>query len=135
MKQDISFQFETIELLEFSMMTPNKGVESKTQYKLDINIEHRFNIEYNRIFVIVSIDIIDENNDAGLSSFKISCIYKIKNLREFIDDNRVSLPEEMITTLNSISLSTCRGILFSSLKGTFLHNVILPIIDPLSLNQ
>ena len=99
MKQDISFQFETIELLEFSMMTPNKEVESKTQYKLDINIEHRFNIEYNRIFVIVSIDIIDENDDAGLSSFKISCVYNIKDLNEFVNDNKLSLPDEMITTL------------------------------------
>lgn len=135
MKQNISFQFETIELLEFSMITPDKEVEAKTQYKLDINIEHRFNIEYNRIFVIVSIDIIDENNDAKLSSFKISCVYNIKDLNEFVNDNKLSLPDEMITTLNSISLSTCRGILFSSLKGTFLHNVILPIIDPLNFNQ
>ncbi len=135
MKQNISFQFETIELLEFSMITPDKEVEAKTQYKLDINIEHRFNIEYNRIFVILSIDIIDENNDAKLSSFKISCVYNIKDLNEFVNDNKLSLPDEMITTLNSISLSTCRGILFSSLKGTFLHNVILPIIDPLNFNQ
>ena len=117
------------------MITPDKEVEAKTQYKLDINIEHRFNIEYNRIFVIVSIDIIDENNDAKLSSFKISCVYNIKDLNEFVNDNKLSLPDEMITTLNSISLSTCRGILFSSLKGTFLHNVILPIIDPLNFNQ
>ena len=135
MKQDISFQFETIELLEFSMITPNKEIELKTQYKLDINIEHRFKIEYNRIFVIVSIDIMDENDDTKLSSFKISCVYNVKDLNEFVDDNKLYLPDEMIAAMNSISLSTCRGILFSSLRGTFLHNVILPIIDPLSFNQ
>jgi uncharacterized protein YbbC (DUF1343 family) len=32
--------------------------------------------------------------------------------------------------LNSISLSTTRGAMFSTFKGTFLHGAVLPIIDP-----
>ena len=32
--------------------------------------------------------------------------------------------------LNSISLSTLRGAMFNHFKGTFLHEAILPVIDP-----
>jgi hypothetical protein len=32
--------------------------------------------------------------------------------------------------LNRISISTTRGAMFSTFKGTFLHAAILPIVDP-----
>ena len=42
----------------------------------------------------------------------------------------VDLPQEFITLLNSIALSTTRGVMFSQFRGTVLHNAILPIIAP-----
>jgi len=32
--------------------------------------------------------------------------------------------------VNSIALSTTRGLLFAQFRGTPLHNTILPLIDP-----
>ena len=45
------------------------------------------------------------------------------------------LPTDIIVTINSISISTIRGIMFSTFKGTYLHNAFLPIIDPKSFNS
>lgn len=43
---------------------------------------------------------------------------------------QVSFPDNILVTFNSISISTMRGLMFAQFKGTFLHNAILPIIDP-----
>jgi hypothetical protein len=40
------------------------------------------------------------------------------------------LPSGIIDLLNSVSVSTVRGMMFSAFKGTFLHNAVLPVIDP-----
>jgi hypothetical protein len=39
------------------------------------------------------------------------------------------LPRVELLEINSISMDTLRGIMFSKFMGTYLHNAILPIID------
>jgi hypothetical protein len=130
MDQNISFGIDGIELLEYSIISPDKVIESNTSFRFDMNIEHRFNIESKRIFVVVSIDIFIQNTDIKLCNSKISCIYNVPELDKFLVKDKIIFPNEFITTLNSISLSTCRGILFSLYRGTFLHTAILPVVDP-----
>jgi len=36
---------------------------------------------------------------------------------------------DVILDINELAISTTRGSLFSFLKGTYLHNAILPIIN------
>jgi len=50
-------------------------------------------------------------------------------MNKYIEGKDINLPSEFITTINSLSLSTSRGILFMLFRGTFLHSAILPIID------
>ena len=73
-----------------------------------------------------------KNKKTELGSIKVSCVYYIDNLTEFksTDNKQFDFPNDFISTVNSISISTARGIMFSQLKGTFLHNAILPILDP-----
>lgn len=130
MKQDISFGIEGIELLEYSIISPSKVFVPNTQFKFDMNVEHRFNIDSKRIFVVVAIDIFIQDTDIKLGNSKISCIYNVLELEKYLVNDKISFPNEFITTLNSISLSTCRGVLFTLFRGTFLHNAILPIVDP-----
>ena len=62
-------------------------------------------------------------------------IFEVENFADFINEENgdVNLPEILSNSLNSITLSTVRGLMFSGFKGTFLHNAILPVIDPNSL--
>ena len=45
------------------------------------------------------------------------------------------LPDGLADILNSVALSTARGIMFSEFKGTLLHHAFLPIVDVKSLNR
>ena len=131
--KDIQLQLKAIELLDFSINYPPKDKREGKKFNFNINLEHKINKERKLVFVITSIDIIHEDNETNLGSIKASCNFEIPNLDDFIESdqpNKINLPSETIDALNSISLSTIRGIMFSQFKGTFLHNAVLPIIDP-----
>lgn len=129
---NVNFQLKGIELLEFSLKNPQIPLNLERTYNFNINIEQRINNEEKLVIVITSVDLIHEEDQQCHASIKTSCIFVVENLENFTlpDSNVVNLPDQFVVTLNSISLSTTRGIMFSSFKGTFMHNVYLPIVNP-----
>jgi len=130
MDKNISFAASGIELLDYAIKTPNQAIAGGTPYRFDLNIEHRFNIEQKRVFVVVTVRVHADGIESELVSAKVSCIYDIANMENFVVGGKITFPRDFIFTLNSISLSTVRGVLFTLSRGTFLHNVILPVLDP-----
>jgi hypothetical protein len=83
--------------------------------------------------VIVHVEIKNDDHSVVLGSLSVSCIFEILNFEDVIKveaDGKVNIPQRLIETLNIISVSTTRGVMFSTFKGTFLHGAVLPIIDP-----
>ncbi|MDD4759571.1 MAG: hypothetical protein PHU66_02000 [Bacteroidaceae bacterium] len=130
MEQNVTFAAVGIELLEFAIKSYDKAIPENTPYKYNINLDHRFNISQKNMFVVASVEIFGGTEEVELCNAKISCIYNIDNLSDFVKEKKVELPEQFIVTVNSISLSTIRGVLFALFRGTHLHNLILPILDP-----
>lgn len=128
----ISFKIEAIELLEYSLNTPNDILSPELTYKFDMGIEHKISLDLKKIFVVCSFDVKSESDEFHFAHAKISCIYNFPNVEDFLNktSNKVKLPDTLGVTLNSISLSTSRGVLFTLFRGTFLHHAILPIVDP-----
>jgi hypothetical protein len=89
------------------------------------------------VFVTPSVEILSEDKKIILGSLKINCVFKFLELAEYCDSKtkKVKLPESIITTLNSIALSSCRGVMVSHFKGTILHSAILPLLDPSSFSM
>jgi hypothetical protein len=128
----ISFKIEAIELLEYSLNTPNYLPSQEVSYKFDMGIEHKISLDLKKIFVVCIFDIKSESTDEQFAHAKISCVYDLPELEKYYDtaNNKVKFPTTIGVTLNSISLSTSRGVLFTLFRGTFLHHAILPIVDP-----
>ena len=133
--KEITFQLKGIELLDVQLTHPEKPLPEKTTFHFDINLEHRINADNNLVIVICTISIVNEDKSTQLGLLKSSCIFEVTNMADFIDNNKkqINFPGGILTTLNSITISTVRGIMFSQFKGTFLHNALLPIINPQSL--
>jgi len=127
---NISFKIDAIELLDYSLSGKDKEIPSEAVFNFDINIEHRFDIQNNRIIAISNFKIFIEGIEGDVGRASISCIFNILEMSKYIDGNDITIPSEFITTINSLSLSTSRGILFMLFRGTFLHSAILPIINP-----
>ena len=130
----IGFQMKTIELLDTCLNSPIIPLAAETVFQFEINLEHRINIEKELVIVICSINIVNESKDYLFGKFSSSCVYEVKELSKYVnpETKALNLPDPFIVTLNSVSLSTTRGLMFSHFRGTFLHNALLPIIDPTS---
>ncbi|MBL0055351.1 MAG: hypothetical protein IPP31_03995 [Chitinophagaceae bacterium] len=128
----VDLQLKAIELLKGTINLPFETGVSFTSFSFNINIESKADAGNKLIFVIVDIEIKSENHKLILGSCG-SCIYSVHNFDEVITtetDGKIVIPKALVEILNSISLSTTRGIMFSTFKGTFLHNAFLPIVDP-----
>jgi len=131
-EKEITFQLKAIEILNLEMNHPESPIPPVTIYHFNLNLEQRLNPENKLVVIITKVDVLHEDKETKLASIKASCIFEITNFDDFVnkDSKQVSFPENAVVTLNSISISTVRGIMFSQFKGTFLHNAILPLIDP-----
>lgn len=131
-EEKIEFQLTNIEILESEIKAPSEPLPNNIIFSFDIALEQRFNVEQELIFVICDITTFpQENSEQKLGKYRSSCIFKVKNLKEYIAENKkINLSENFIITINSVALSTTRGLMFSFFKGTFLHGAILPLLDP-----
>jgi hypothetical protein len=130
-EKEITFQLKAIELLNFEMNHPENPLPPVLTYHFNLNLEQRLNPENKLVVIVTKVEVLHEDKQTKLASLRASCIFELTNFDDFInkDSKKVSFPENAIATLNSISISTVRGIMFSQFKGTFLHNAILPLID------
>lgn len=131
----VDLQLKSIELLKGSITLPSTPDVSLSNFNFNINMESKADATNKLLFVIVSVEIRSEDQNHIMGSLAASCIYGISNFDEIIKieaDGKLNIPQPLVEILNSISISTTRGIMFSTFKGTFLHNAFLPIIDPRS---
>jgi hypothetical protein len=125
----------SIELLKTSINLPPGPEVSLASFNFNLNLETRADATNKIIFVIASVEIKSEDQSNTLGSLVVSCIYNIDNFDEVVTveaDGKLDIPQQIIEILKSISISTTRGVMFSTFKGTFLHNAFLPIVDPRS---
>ncbi len=121
-----------IELLSSSLNRPDLVAKDQTAFLFGIMVMYEIAMEKKLIFVIANVNIqsLEEKKDVG--SISVSLIFEIENFAEvvtIIDDNNFKLTEAVKDVLNAISISTTRGVMFSTFKGTYLHNAILPVVD------
>ncbi len=134
----IDLQLKSIELLKGTISLPSVPEVSLNNFNFNINLDSKADANNKILFVIVSVDIRSEDQNHVLGSLVVSCIYSIVNFDEVVKieaDEKLDIPQPLVEILNSISISTTRGVMFSTFKGTFLHNAFLPIVDPRSFQQ
>jgi hypothetical protein len=134
----IDLQLKSIELLKGSINLPSVPEVSLNNFNFNISLESKADATNKFLFVIVSVEIRSEDQNHILGSLAVSCIYSIVNFDEVVKieaDGKLDIPQPLVEILNSISISTARGVMFSTFKGTFLHNAFLPIVDPRSFQQ
>lgn len=130
----VRFQLKGIELLDFCFIHPKQPIPPQMVFNFDIKLEHKIPSDNKLIAVVVTIDVREGNKTDKLGSMMASCVYEVPDINDYIDKNTnlPKFPELFMTTINSVSISTVRGIMFSQFRGTFLHNAVLPVVDPKS---
>lgn len=126
----MEFRIVALDILEANLVSPPQNLTQEIVFQFDINIEHRWNTDDNIFIVVTTISIFSNNKEHLLSKFKTNTVFKVKDLAKYVDtaNSKNNMPTDVILDLNELAISTTRGSLFSFLKGTYLHNAILPII-------
>lgn len=136
-QDQVVFEFKliAIELLEFSLNLDEKILSNLKLFHYNVNIEHRIVEESKLVIVLIHVSVIHENQESVLGTVKASCIFEVINIEEIIKQkgNHISILEGASNVINSITISTVRGIMFTLFRGTILHNAILPVIEPKNL--
>lgn len=133
---NISFKFRNIDIVEFSFVHPKQIFPENAIFRFETHIEHKVNLDEKIILVISTFVITCEDLNEKVGRAVISCVYSIDNFSDYAGENNTfTLPEHLVTMFNSISISTCRGVLFTLFRGTPLHTVILPITNPQDFNK
>ncbi|HEX9513996.1 MAG TPA: hypothetical protein VF939_26070 [Puia sp.] len=126
-------QLKGIELLNSSINLPDLPEIALANFIFTIKIESKIDAAAKLIFVVVAVDIKIEEDDIVVGTLAVSCIYSISNFDEVVKRNaegKFEIPPSLVDLLNSVSVSTTRGVMFSTFKGTFLHTAFLPMIEP-----
>jgi len=135
-KPDLKFQLKGIEILDFELKQPQFELPPVITYHFNLRVQQKVNNKDKLVIVIVNVTILHEDKVTKLGNIGVSCIFFIENYDDVFEKkrgNEISVPKEYANVLNSISISTTRGVMFTCFRGTFLHNAFLPVIDPKSL--
>ncbi|MFP4022998.1 MAG: hypothetical protein ACLFVR_00625 [Thiohalospira sp.] len=137
-KRNMEFQVKGIEILDIELKNPEKQLPKDPVFHYNINLLHKINPEKKLVFVIVEVNVLNEDKQTLLGRIRVSNVFHVVNFDEFkVDktDRTVSFPKEIIDVFNSIAISTTRGVMFTSFRGTFLHTALLPLINPKGFRQ
>ena len=127
--ESFGIHFQGIEVLNYQL-EPLLPTEIKPSVGFSINLTHRFDGENKRVQVELDIQIVNIENQQSVGELKTCCTFAIQGLQVDDEQQIVTVDEQLIDMVNSISLSTTRGILFTYFAKTHLNPLILPIIDP-----
>jgi hypothetical protein len=134
--KDIEIQLKGIELLNIDQRLSTADTINIRNFNFNINIETKADAPNQLLFTINHIEILNENQSQVLGGISVSCIFELKNFDELIkieSEGKLTLPPQLVDIINSISISTSRGVMFATFKGTPLHNAFLPIIDAMQV--
>ena len=138
-KLNMQFQIKGVEVLEVELKPPKKILSPEVIYNFNLSLEHKLSAEQKLLMVFVGVKVRNKNDEKTiLGRILVNCVYAIENFDEIVTKvgpQKYDVPDEIIELLNSISISTTRGVMAAMFKGTFLHNAVLPVVDPKKIGK
>lgn len=131
-EKKMTFRFVGIELLGVQIIHPNNPELNLDEFSFNIEIKAGVSKEEKKVIVSTNVETQNKDKSITLGNISVNCIFIIENFEELIilQKENANIPTYIIEVLNSLSYSTVRGIMWNEFKGTFLHNAVLPVIDP-----
>lgn len=117
---------------EFSMIDLDRKPEKVLAY--EVTATTKLNPEEGLIGVEVAVIVKERGSGLKLAFMKIFLEFSVKNFESVIakdEADEYKIPYSIEAMTRRIAISTTRGVMFSYLKGTYLHRAILPIVPEL----
>ena len=131
----VEYRIKAVELVDLSLTAPATALPEKEKVQFDINIQHQIDNANSCVLVFCAVAIKNNSRELTLGNIRSCCVFEILNMSSFFNDDNEAydFPDVLVTVMNSITISTTRGMMASQFRGTFLSKAVLPIIDPNAL--
>lgn len=129
----LELRLHAVEIIRQVLNPATEQEVTDGQWNFQILLEHRITDQKAEcIAVECTVKVSSAKDENLIGEVTGSCEFYIGGLKQFIDVKKghLNFPEEALHLLNSITISTMRGLMFGVFRGTALHNAYLPIIDP-----
>lgn len=132
MKVDIKeIEYLNIEILKFYI--ENIDVKDKFEtFGISVKIDTRPFLEKGEIITSkIDISVKAPNTEEEIFNLSIGNVFRVSNIKEYLikNDEDYIVKDELKLCIADLVLSTTRGIFWEKTRGTFLHNVMFPIMD------
>lgn len=129
-----NIKFVGIELLSKSIVQQPHLLKEKETFTFNFLVEVKLDPSKKQAAAIstVTIFLVEEKTTLEVAIFKILCVFEFPDFDSVftkMDDQKYSMPLEIEILLKATGVSTIRGVIASEVRGTYLHEAVLPLID------
>ncbi len=135
-KLDITFKIVDIRTLKFLINNIAEAYKAdKSEFEFNISAATFSDASLKTISINILIDVYtDKTRQHKVSELITQMVYEIVNFDEVVKidsvKNTLEIPDNFVTTLFSIALSTSRGIFAAKTEGSALSGAFLPVLNP-----
>lgn len=115
----------------FSVNVPHDMVLPINNHAFNYTVESGVDVESKTVLLTVTIMILTGDFKTPLGHMTVQFGYALENFENavIVTEEETLLNNDTFRFLSSISISTLRGIAFTTFQGTILFNAIIPLID------
>ncbi len=137
MKKEIIFQIGIKKIKDLAFSVDEKvTLEKETGIQIQQSLQ--FNKSENTIEFILNINFTNKQGNVVFMSSRTSNIFLIPNLVQYENPKNpdtFNLPDAMIMTIVSLSITHARALISQNAEGTKFSNIYLPIINPADITK
>ncbi len=134
--EPIGFRFSGIQILSKNYAMAPSDFDQSKGLSFTVLVETRTDEVTKIVSLIVFIKILygadsELAKPVELASFSVAYYFEISDFEKVIlknEDNAFIIPQQLDSIIKPASISTTRGIIYSELRGTYLHQAIMPIV-------
>ncbi len=130
MEKQINIGINQIKELEFSII-PKKEIKEDS-IKINLSVNTQFNKEEDLFEILITVDLLNNEDNLNLVHIKVSNIFKVENILQFENEEKthLNIPDGGLVTMLSLSISHARALLAKNTSGSVYENFYIPIVNP-----
>ncbi len=128
-----TYRIGGMDMLSCNLAEPAPGFAPDQKMNFNVQLKHQIMEKESAIGVICMIKTTHEDSQQDLAHFSGRMVFQVDGLAQHAkkDENgQIAIPKDLINNLNGVAISTMRGVMWSTFKGTYLHRAVLPIVNP-----
>ena len=127
--KSVSYNLSAITLLGAILNRGDQEIADGLDFGFQIQITHNVYPEEQKVDVTVTASLLVIETKALMAKVAVGYRFDFLNFDQLNLGKNNTLPVDLANSINGLSVSTTRGVFFSQVRGTSLHNVVMPLVD------